>query len=81
MERGRDTGRERSSPTRSPIWDSIPGLGSRPEPKAGAKPLSHPGIPSTNFSISFLTITETFRHLSCCLVLKHLLNYLSKKYY
>ena len=28
------------------MWDSIPGLtGSRPGPKAGAKPLRHPGIP------------------------------------
>ena len=35
----------------SPTWDSIPGLdpwtpGSRPGPKVGTKPLSHPGIPS-----------------------------------
>ena len=49
-ERGRDTGRGRSRlHAGSPTWDS--GLdprspGSRPGPKAGAKPLSHPGIPS-----------------------------------
>ena len=45
--RGRDTGRGRSSfPVGSPTWDSIPGLQeSYPGPKAGAKPLSHPGIP------------------------------------
>ena len=40
--RGRDTGRGRSRlHAGSPMRDSIPG----PEPKAGAKPLSHPGIP------------------------------------
>ena len=50
-ERGRDTGGRRSRlHARSSTWDSIPGLGpgtpgSRPGPKAGAKPLSHPGIP------------------------------------
>ena len=43
--------REKQAPcTGSPMWDSIPGLpGSRPGPKAGAKPLRHPGIPSFNF--------------------------------
>ena len=52
-ERCRDTGRGRSrllagSPTRDPIPGPDPGtLGSRPGPKAGVKPLSHPGIPST----------------------------------
>ena len=46
-ERGRDTVRERSRLLAgSPMWDSIPGTsGSCPEPKAGAQPLSHPGIP------------------------------------
>uniref|UniRef100_A0A8C0L1Z9 Epithelial stromal interaction 1 n=1 Tax=Canis lupus dingo TaxID=286419 RepID=A0A8C0L1Z9_CANLU len=41
--------REKQAPcTESPMWDSIPGLpGSRPGPKAGAKPLHHPGIPSS----------------------------------
>ena len=30
----------------SPIWDPIPEhLGSRPEPKADAQPLSYPGVP------------------------------------
>ena len=49
-ERGRDTARGRGGlHARSPKRDSIPGLdhgtpGSRPGPKAGAKPLSHPGI-------------------------------------
>ena len=52
-ERGRDTGRGRSrlhagSPTRDSILGLDPGTpGPRPGPKAGAKPLSHPGIPNT----------------------------------
>ena len=48
IERGRDTGRGRSRlHAGSPTWDSIPGLHDRygPGPKAGAEPLSHPGIP------------------------------------
>ena len=51
-ERGRDTGRDRSRlHAGSPTWDLIVGLdpgtpGSRPGLKAGAKPLSHPEIPS-----------------------------------
>ena len=45
-ERGRDTGRENRLNIGSLMWDSIPGTpGSHPGPKAGAKPLSHPGIP------------------------------------
>ena len=45
-ERGRDTGRERSRLlVGSPPWDSIPGLGSHPEPKAYAQPLSQPSAP------------------------------------
>ena len=48
-ERGRDTGRERS---RFPMEDPDVGLnprtpGSRPELKADAQLLSHPGIPET----------------------------------
>ena len=44
-ERGRDTGGGRSRlPARSPTWDSIPGPQDHAlEPKADAKPLSHPG--------------------------------------
>ena len=49
-ERGRDIGRGRSGLlTRSPMRDSIPGQGVRPEPKADAQPLSHSGVPSTDF--------------------------------
>ena len=46
--RGRDTGGGRSRlHAGSPIWDLIRGTpGSRPGLKAGAKSLSHPGIPN-----------------------------------
>ena len=46
-ERERDTGRGRAGSThREPDVGLDPGsLGSRPGPKAGAKPLGHPGIP------------------------------------
>ena len=47
-EKGRDTGRRRSRlHAGSPMWDSIPGPGTCPEPKADTQPLSHPGIPQT----------------------------------
>ena len=47
-ERGRDTGRgEAGSMHREPDVGFDPGSpGSRPGPKAGAKPLRHPGIPT-----------------------------------
>ena len=45
-EREREREREKQAPcTGSPTWDLIPGLQDRPGPKAGAKPLRHPGIP------------------------------------
>ena len=45
-ERGRDTGREKQAPCREPDVGLDPRTpGSCPGPKAGAKPLSHPGIP------------------------------------
>ena len=46
-ERGRDIGRGRSRvPAGSPMLGLDPGtLGSQPEPKADAQPLSHPGAP------------------------------------
>ena len=38
--------REKQAPCREPDVGLDPGtLGSRPRPKAGIKPLSHPGIP------------------------------------
>ena len=50
-ERQRHRQREKQAPcTGSPTWDSIPEPpGSRPGPKAGAKPLRHPGIPQLSF--------------------------------
>ena len=43
----RERGRERSRLLAgSPMWDSILGLGSHPEPKGDAEPLSHPRIPN-----------------------------------
>ena len=45
-ERGRDRQREKQGPCREPDVGLNPGSpGSRPGPKAGAKPLRHPGIP------------------------------------
>ena len=34
---------------KEPDWNLIPGLGSCPEPKADTQPLSHPGVPITEF--------------------------------
>ena len=49
-----ETGRGRSRiPGRSLMWDSIPDPGSRPELKADAQQLSHPGIPISTFQTSF----------------------------
>ena len=46
-ERGRDIGRKRSRlHAGNPMWDLIAGLqDSHSGPKAGAQPLSHPGVP------------------------------------
>ena len=45
-DRERERQREKQAPYREPDVGLDPGtLGSRPGPKAGAKPLSHPGIP------------------------------------
>ena len=49
-EKGRDTGREKSTVREKPDVGLNPWTpGSRPGPKAGAKPLSHPGIPRNEF--------------------------------
>ena len=58
-DRGRDVGRRRSRlPVGSAMRDSIPRLGSGPEPKANAQLLSHPGVPQINeiffFKILFI---------------------------
>ena len=49
----RERQRQKQAPCQEPDAGLNPGtLGSHPGPKAGAKPLSHPGIPSL---INFLT--------------------------
>ena len=50
-DRDRDTGRGRNRLHAGNLtWDSMPGSpGSHPGLKAGAKPLSHPGIPYPGF--------------------------------
>ena len=50
-ERQRHRQREKQAPcTGSPTWDSIQGLQDcAPGPKAGAKPLRHPGISVRSF--------------------------------
>ena len=46
-ERQRHRRREKQAPCREPDVGLDPGTpGSRPGPKAGAKPLSHPGVPT-----------------------------------
>ena len=49
-ERQRHRQREKQAPCREPDVRLDPGTpGSCPGPKAGIKPLSHPGIPSPSF--------------------------------
>ena len=51
IERQRHRWREKQAPYQEPDAGLDPGFpGSRPGPKAGAKPLSHPGIPSLEVS-------------------------------
>ena len=58
-ERQRHRQREKQAPCREPNVGLDPGTpGPRPRPKAGAKPLSHPGIP--NF-ILFNVVVFTFK--------------------
>ena len=48
-ERQRHRQGEKQAPCREPNAGLDPGIpGSHPEPKAGTKPLTHPGIPSTS---------------------------------
>ena len=63
-ERERDRGRSRLH-AGSPTWDSILGLdpgtpGLRPGPKAGAKPLSHPGIPKANTFVLLIVLSNKY---------------------
>ena len=57
MEGGRERERQRHRrrEKQAPCWEPDAGLdprtpGSRPGPKAGTKPLSHPGIPISDYS-------------------------------
>ena len=53
-ERQRHRQREKQAPCQEPDARLDPGTpGLHPGPKAGAKPLSHPGIPDNNFYIAF----------------------------
>ena len=57
--RGRDTGRGRIRLRKPNVGLDPRTPGSHPGPKAGAKPLSHPGIPFTNyFKAPFDTLSE-----------------------
>ena len=57
-ERQRHRQRQKQAPCREPDVGLDPGTtGSRPEPKAGAKPLRHPGIP--DFIYLFMRDTHT----------------------
>ena len=65
-ERDRDTGRGRSRlHAGSPMWDLIPKPGSRPELKADAQPLSHPGGPGRLF---LKPARSMARRTACCLI-------------
>ena len=58
---------EASSMHREPDVGFDPGSpGSRPGPKAGAKPLRHPGIPPPSFLISSLTHFAAFFFIVLC---------------
>ena len=64
---------EAGSMHREPDVGFDPGSpGSRPGPKAGAKPLRHPGIPDS-FSLTTTTTTRIFMPCiySTCLLLSH----------
>ena len=51
---------EKQAPCREPDVGLNPGNpGSRPEPKADAKPPSHPGVPAFDFSTTFYLILLT----------------------
>ena len=56
-EKQRHRQREKQAPCREPNVGLDPGTpGSHPGPKAGAKPLSHPGIPLKRFFIQNLSV-------------------------
>ena len=58
-EREREAEGEAGSMNREPHVGLDPGSpGSRPGPKAGAKPLRHPGIPSIHLSVIFYLLLK-----------------------
>ena len=64
-ERGRDIGRGRSRlHPGSLMRDLILGLGSGPELKADAQPLSHPGVPKFKTFVLQRTVTRVKRQLT-----------------
>ena len=67
-EKQRHRQREKQAPCREPDAGLNPGTpGSHPGPKAGAKPLSHPGIPTIDDSNQ----TPTSLPSTLCLLKKH----------
>ena len=74
-ERQRHRQREKQAPCKEPDAGLDPGTaGSCPEPKAGAKPLRHPGIPTARFLkyhqyIFFNTINIPFPSMCLCIEL------------
>ena len=56
-QRQRHRQREKQAPCREPDMGLYPGSpGSGPGPKAGTKPLSHPGVLITDFRTLFLSL-------------------------
>ena len=63
-ERWRHRQRQKQASCREPNMGLDPGTpGLRPGPKAGAKPLSHPGIPTTVHSFCFCVPGNTYTNL------------------
>ena len=62
--RQRHKQREKQAPCREPNVGLDPGSpGSGPGLKAGAKPLSHPGIPKVHF-LAWPTVSDNGKHMS-----------------
>ena len=71
-QREKEKQRHRQREKQAPCWEPDVGLdpgtpGSRPGPKAGAKPLSHPRIPSHVVLITICFIMSEAEHLFICL--------------
>ena len=65
-QRQRHRQREKQAPCREPDVGFDPGSpGSRPGPKAGAKPLRHPGIPTPMFLAAMATIAKLWKEPRC----------------